>query len=1364
MSDPLQGWEPGSTYGAYRDPEYTKRALAAQQKEEQKKKSATVKPGTKPTTKSGTTPATKAKAKPKKNQQTWNPAEVVGQGLKQTFAPVMDVANAAAKGLENTSDFLAQAAGQDPKARAQQKAKRQQELAKTNQAMSKEMAGPKEMARIALKSTGPGIIENVVDTTLLIGDTLQQPLRAVTGTYDATKDPFNDRYVRAQTDLGITPKTEGGKKAARLLQFFNATRAATRLSTAAVTKITGQPQRLSQALNIPKGKGAQTIVDNIPGAISGFIMASPEDPETLSNFAQDFVPDAVKPLFFLAADGEQDNLYQIKLKGALDNLGLDVIGDVIGSMFKGRNFFRKAKEAGADDEEALTGSLKEMSDEADTVATKADVDYRKEGEKWNDTREVQLNQLLEQENFLRRELDSLDPADVRVQEINKKLEDIKIDQQEIDRAIVDNSYKEVWEKEGSFKQVNIEESIVAGRNWVTDAAVKRLNLEDSWKSIIQPAIKNLDPDALNAIYRNQGKAAWQTLKTKHIDALVDKFTEVMDSASSADEAKDLALKYLRQQGQTFTKASGEMIEDEAVIVVQATMQGMAEELAKVSKSLLDVDAAHLTNGNQADRLLDRLIGLMMLRKEGFSLDAGRRLLLGKFPSYKKMIEDAGNEADKTTLTPRMLKTWASDIKARIRAEDPTGIEEMRMLALAMSLAQGDPAKAINFGGTVLSSFGKESLGLYFNSILSGPKTIVRNLGAVIRIFAQPMEIGIRGVMEGDDRLIGAAGAGMIGAFSGLQDAIHVAAVTMKSGVPATWNEVSVLRKAERMAEIDAIADAAGDPAQRAAAGTLKFVHAINNWTDLPSRLMMSTDDFIKTVAVRQKIYEDAILKAFDARATNKGAFNAANELAIREFERNVDFKTGQIKDKALQEFAERATYQEDPGGFVNSLSNLVERANVLGIPVGKYMFPFVRTPANIMRYQLQMMPGATSPLLQNFMGGYKNAIATGDTLKIAEYQGREAIGSFLVSFGYTHAWSGHITGNMPMNKDERERWRQAGILPRSIKIGNQWVSYNWFEPLSNWIAAAADLGHMERNGSIKETEAVATRLGFAIAASFTEKSYLAGLDGLSLFTAPYETVTEFTKAKERFGEATGPADRATAAALGFVNSFIPGAGFRKAWANASDPYYREYESWTQKKLADMMPWLSKQNIPYSVSIISGKTMLNPGGGLRNATLPFEAIDINKDPVAQKLVELDVWPTIDYKKTQDGITLDPQARVRLQELMYDNGRLPNELKTWFNSTEFKQSQKKYEAKTLERGEEYIEPTFLRRTKEILLNAHGRASQALIAERPDLAEKIRKVGQLKFAQAQDNFSSQAELEQQNIESETQRIEQLINYGNP
>jgi len=1361
MADPLQGFEPGSTYGAYRDPDYTKKALQAELAKKKQAKPSSAKPASK---KQPAKPAPKPTTKPKRNQQTWNPAAVIGEGIKQTLAPVMGGADAVAQGLENASDWLATAAGQDPQWRAQQKLKAKQQRAKTDAGVDKSLAGTKEMGRIALKSTGPGVVEKIVDTAVLVGDTIQQPIRAVTGTYDATKDPFNDRYIRAQTDFGVTPQTEGGQKAARLLQFFNATRAVTRATTFGVTKLTGKPQSLSQTLNVPKGKGAQTLVDNIPGAIADFIMASPEDPETLSNFAQDFVPESIKPLFFLAADGERDNLYQIKLKGALEGEGLGTIADVIGSLFKGRFAFRDAKDAGSDTETALEAGVKTMSDEADTLSAKADVDFKKEGELWNDTREAQLNKLLQEENSIRQQRQAVDPEDLETaKQLDDQLERNLLDQQEIDRAIIDNGYKEPWEKESAYKSVSIPESIVYGRNWLTDAAVKRLNLEDNWKQIIKPAIKNLDPERLNEIYRNQGKTAWEKLKGDHLKVLVDKFTEVMDTAQTADEAKDLAMRFLRESGQTFTKSSGEMIEDEAVIVVQATMQGMAEELAKVSKSFLDHDAALLANGNQPDRLLDRLIGLMMLRKEGWSLDAGRRLLLGKHPSYKRRIEEAGTEAEKTVLTPRMLKTWASDVKARFRAGDPTAIEEMRMMSLAMSLAGGDPAKAINFGETVLTTLGKESLGLFFNSILSGPKTIVRNLGAVIRIFAQPLEVGIMGVVNGDDRLIGAAGAGIIGAFSGINDAFHVASVTMKSGVPATWNQLSVIRKAERMAMIDAIADAAVSPAERTAAGALKAVHALANWTDLPSRLMMSSDDFVRTVAVRQKIYEDAMMKAFEARQNGKGTLKSLQEAAIQEMEKQVDFKTGQVKDEALQKFAENATYQDDPGGFVNSLGNAIEQFSPLGIPVGKYAFPFVRTPANIMRYQLQMTPGATSPLLQNFMDGYKQAIINNDTLKIAEYQGREAIGSFLVSFGYTHAWSGHITGNMPIDKNERERWRQASIQPRSIKIGDEWVSYNWFEPLSNWVAAAADIGHMERNGEIKELEAVATRLGFAIAASFTEKSYLSGLDGLSLFSAPYETITEFTKAKERFGEATGPSDRAGAAILGFVNSFIPGAGARKAWNNVSDKYYREYESWTQKKLYDMMPWLSKQNIPYSISILTGKPMLNPGGGLRNAVLPFEATKVNTDPVAQMLVEMNVWPTVDYKKTKDGLSLDPQGRVRLQELMYGNGSLPAELKAWFNSAEFKQDRANFKARTMERGEQYEEPIYVRKTKEIIQGAHERATQALIAERPDIEEKLRKVGQLRFAQSQGQYAGQAELESQRLQDEQKRLEQLANYGN-
>jgi hypothetical protein len=146
-----------------------------------------------------------------------------------------------------------------------------------------------------------------------------------------------------------------------------------------------------------------------------------------------------------------------------------------------------------------------------------------------------------------------------------------------------------------------------------------------------------------------------------------------------------------------------------------------------------------------------------------------------------------------------------------------------------------------------------------------------------------------------------------------------------------------------------------------------------------------------------------------------------------------------------------------------------------------------------------------------------------------------------------------------------------------------------------------------------------------------------------------------------------------------------------------------------------------------------------------------------------LVEMNVWPTVDYKRTKDGLSLDPQGRVRLQELMYGNGSLPAELKAWFNSKEFKQDRANFKARTMERGEQYEEPIYVRKTKEIIQGAHERATQALIAERPDIEEKLRKVGQLRFAQSQGQYAGQATLESQRLQDEQKRLEQLINFGN-
>jgi hypothetical protein len=1371
MADPLKGWESGDTYGAYQNSEQTSAALKKQVEAEKKKKAKKPSTTSKPTSESKKpAPA----AKPKASTKTFNPAQVVGEALSPIGKAIQAPFEAVSQGMTALETSILGKEEMAKRAAMQKQVK----AGKANPLTGKPYApgvmedfrssqeAMAEQGRIVAKATGPGIIEKVIDTAIPLLDAAAVPIRAATGTYDVTRDPFKvDRYVRAETDFGITPKTEGGKIAARLLSYVNISRAATRFALKGVAKATGKTQTLAQALKVPKGKGAQTIVDNLPGAIGDFILASPsEDPETLSNFAQNLVPEEYRGLFMLAVDVENDNIFQLKAKGGLDGLGLGTVTDTFGSLFKARFAARAAKKAGKSDDAAIEAGAKTLLEESDRAAVQADADYAKEGVNWQDTREVQLNKLLERENILRNQKTKVDPTDPFADTLNKQIDDELeknlLDQQEIDRAILDNTPKEPWEKEAAFRQPNIPESVVAGRSWLTDAALKRLNVEDTWTNFVKPAVKALDPEKLNEVYRNLGAPAWKQVRGEHLKTLTNAFLNVMDSAQTADEAKNLAMDYLRTQGETYAKKSGEMVEDTSVIVVQSALQGLSGELATIATSLLKHDIDHVTGGNQLDRMLDRWLGLMMLRKEAITLDAGRRLALLKHPTASRLYsEETIDGAKSLVLTPKAAMQWASDIKHDIRSGKPEAIEEIRRLALAFQLAGGDPEKALSFGSTIVGGVAKESMGLFFNSILSGPKTIVRNMGSLIRVFAQPMEIGIKGIQDGDDRLISAAGAGMIGAFAGIRDAFHVAAVTAKSGVPATWNALNVVQKAESMAQVDAVVDAAVTGTEKVAAGAYKALHALNNWTNQSGRILMSTDDFVRTVVVRQKIYEDATLKAFEVMGTGSTSFMKAQQAAIEDMEKNVDFKTGQIKDEALQKYAETATYQNDPGGFVNHLSAAVDKFEPFGLPVGRYLFPFVRTPANILAYQMEH-----TPFIGKFLGDYKEAVKANDTLKIAEYQGREAVGSFLVSFGYTHAWAGQITGNMPMDKDEKERWRQAGIQPRSMKVAGQWISYNWFEPLSNWIAAAADLGHLERSGEIKELDKVRDKLTFAIAASFTQKSMLANLDDLGMFLNPVDSVKEFTKEKERFGEPTGASDRLSSSILSGLNGFIPYSGLRKAWARASDPYYREYETWTQKTLADMQPWLSKNHIPYDLSIITGKAILNPGGGPYNSVSPFEASTVNTNKVAQKLVDLKVWPSVDYKKTKDGLNLTSQQRIRLKELMHDGGRLPSELSNWFNSAEFKKSETNWKARTLEAGEVYVEPEHIRTTKRIFSSFYNQATAQLINENPEIEEKLRSIGQLKFAQGSGDYSKLSEVKTKLQSEEDAYIKELLDFNNP
>lgn len=113
----------------------------------------------------------------------------------------------------------------------------------------------------------------------------------------------------------------------------------------------------------------------------------------------------------------------------------------------------------------------------------------------------------------------------------------------------------------------------------------------------------------------------------------------------------------------------------------------------------------------------------------------------------------------------------------------------------------------------------------------------------------------------------------------------------------------------------------------------------------------------------------------------------------------------------------------------------------------------------------------------------------------------------------------------------------SGWQPYSVKLGDKWVSYQRFDPVSMLIGAAADFAEVGTNATGKESESIALGLGIAVAKNVTSKTWLSGLSDF------FEVLTD----PERYGESWA---KRMAGSLA-----VPALGSHIASAN--DPYLRE---------------------------------------------------------------------------------------------------------------------------------------------------------------------------------------------------------------
>jgi hypothetical protein len=203
---------------------------------------------------------------------------------------------------------------------------------------------------------------------------------------------------------------------------------------------------------------------------------------------------------------------------------------------------------------------------------------------------------------------------------------------------------------------------------------------------------------------------------------------------------------------------------------------------------------------------------------------------------------------------------------------------------------------------------------------------------------------------------------------------------------------------------------------------------------------------------------------------------------------------------------------------------------------------------------------------------------------------------------------------------------ESGWRPNSVRIGDQWVSYSLFQPVSVQAALIANAYEGWQEQGAKADPSTLDAIGqtfFRSINSFLSQSFLSGLsDFLEAVSDP----------ERSFGRVAGRT----------ASGFIPLTGAVRTAQQASDPVVRQPKGIAETIRAGV-PGLSTAVEPRIDRF--GEVVTREGGPARRAADPFNVSNVQQDAVAQELVRLN----LDIALPSDRLALPGgQALSRAQE--------------------------------------------------------------------------------------------------------------------
>jgi len=635
----------------------------------------------------------------------------------------------------------------------------------------------------------------------------------------------------------------------------------------------------------------------------------------------------------------------------------------------------------------------------------------------------------------------------------------------------------------------------------------------------------------------------------------------------------------------------------------------ARDLAKAALSVADKINVS-ANGSLLDGILARHSALGRLRKEAsLASSAELRSYGGGAISRKELIARASDDA----------AAEAATLKEVLKNDPDNSLLEGYLHFTAESNGSAQTFKDFNeFFKRKLRGYKEgdvyqrnailnEMMTMGVNSMLSGPKTPVRALvGTGMGTVMRPVATMLGAIGKSDDTV-------MRGAFQNIGGMVEARNEAWKKAV-ADFQSYSMKedgfrgyiknRKDEEWEQMMSWAGSYGTAGDQASA---KFADALRGINKIPvfnygPRVMRSMDTFFTQIIgrgrQRQLAFENVYKKVNDQGIVVSDAdLDDLVRAAEVDFEGKVFDGDGRLSDEMAKFASDEAKLTQELTGFAKSLDKMFEQA-----PFFRPFFLFARTGVNALT-----MTSKYTPILNSFikehadiMGKQWNdpallqyGIKTASDHEIAKatMRGRQAI-----SYGFTSmvAWAalnGNITGNGPPDRGLRNTMQAFGWQPRSIKIGDSYVSYESLEPFNGLLGFVADIVDSQKVMGDEWTSNNFGKVSYLLQANIVNKSFLAGLLQLSDLL-------------------TSQGADAPRVAANFVNNQIPLGSMRNEIGKLISPGMRELETGFWQSVQNRNLWadvfVKGKMLPYRYDQLNGEILRDwqPMTRLTNAILPF----------------------------------------------------------------------------------------------------------------------------------------------------------------